>query len=69
MPVAAVHRNARYDPLGLDEYPTSTEPLDDTSYAWLYMPPNVPIHVTPEVLPPPRPAHVAHCAPNHHLCC
>jgi len=30
----------------LDAYPTTTEPVDDTSYAWLEPPPNVPGHVT-----------------------
>jgi hypothetical protein len=30
-----------------------TEPLDDTSYAWLVLPPNVPGQVTPLAVPPP----------------
>jgi hypothetical protein len=33
MPPAAVQRNARYCPLAFDAYPTTTEPVDDASYA------------------------------------
>jgi hypothetical protein len=53
MTPVVVHRNARYCPLALEAYPTTTEPVEETSYPWLVVPPNVGSHVTVEPAPPP----------------
>src|SRR5439155_450559 len=55
IPPDAVQRKARDCPLASCESPTTTEPVADTSYAWLPFPPNVPSQITLCAVPPPPP--------------